>query len=411
MNSILFAAILAVSTVAPTQGVAAADGQVDNKPIQAKPLWTKESVDEMEIVRLSPDGVQIATCYEHGPVTIYNTMQPGPERLLGEGLAATEFSVGAMEFLQDSKWLVAFRESNELIAWDLTTGRQLDHFETGDVIALFTSIVCDEARLLLKPKFGNVGVWSIPDGRLIRAHPVEPRIQGASLGSDGERYFAWDSDGNITAWPYDPNRDSIVFRHQRPIKQLVQSKDARRILTCSFDRTTRLWDIESGEELLRIQTKHGAEGCLLTEDQKQIVTWEVGGVIRVYNVRDKSMSLAYRHGGSIHVCLLSNMQRRIISIGWDTPPKIWRYDDDASPIELQHKGVVAGATLTKDESRLLTWGEDGIVRMWSLPGGELLTAFEHGEEVTEAELRADDSRLLTVSAHAAKVWAVPGEEK
>jgi WD40 repeat protein len=88
-------------------------------------------------------------------------------------------------------------------------------------------------------------------------------------------------------WDAANGKESAVLKgHSDHVWSAAFSPDGRRIVTASFDGSTRVWNVENGEEIAVLK---GHEGSVLSAafspDEHRIVTASGDKTARIWNVR------------------------------------------------------------------------------------------------------------------------------
>jgi WD40 repeat protein len=145
------------------------------------------------------------------------------------------------------------------------------------------------------------------------------------------------------------------------------SPDASRIVTGSYDKTTKVWDANSGAELLTLK------------EQTEVVH-----------------SASFSPDGS-----------RIVTGNDDKTAKVWDARSGAQLLTLEgHTDKVWPASFSPDGSRIVTASLDNTAKVWdAIQGAELLTLKGRTDPLYSASFSPDGSRIVTGSGdHTAKVW-------
>jgi WD40 repeat protein len=162
------------------------------------------------------------------------------------------------------------------------------------------------------------------------------------------------------------------MRHAGPVTGALLTRDARRILSWSEDRTLRFWDAATGHQIGPAMTHRDAvRRALLTSDERRIISWDDRDM-RLWDANSGQQIGAAMEAGQwlFGGALLSKDEQRIISWAGDEL-RLW---DAATgrPIDFTMKGErkwIRGARLTEDGRRVITWGGE-TVQLWDVATGE-----------------------------------------
>jgi WD40 repeat protein/serine/threonine protein kinase len=237
-----------------------------------------------------PGGRRLATACRDGTVRVWD-IDTGKEVWKKTGKAAQVFDVA---YSPDGRWLASAGGSydplkpGEARLWDAETGEEIRTFVVPAADVFGVAVSPDGRWLAAGCSDGLVRTWDIrrpaskarelpghigqvervvflPDGRLASAG-------GAEVGS-----------GEVRIWDLSTGGGLDLRGHTGPVWGLASSRDGRRLVTGSQDRTIKLWDTATGEEVFTLRG-------------------HTGGAIRVAFSRDG---------------------RRIASVGWDRTVRVW----------------------------------------------------------------------------------------
>ena len=155
------------------------------------------------------------------------------------------------------------------------------------------------------------------------------------------------------------------------------TRDERRILSWSFDRTLRLWDAATGQQIgPAMRHDESVIGALLTQDEGRILSWSGDKTLRLWDAATaQQIAAAMRHDEPVIGALLTKDEGRILSWSYDKTLRLWdaATGQQAGPA-MRHEKAVMGALLTKDERRILSWSDDKTLRLWDAawPEGNLI---------------------------------------
>jgi serine/threonine protein kinase/WD40 repeat protein len=144
---------------------------------------------------------------------------------------------------------------------------------------------------------------------------------------------------------------------------LALSRDGRRAVSASEDKTLRLWDLETGQSRL-IRREDGALGAVaLSPDDRHA---------------------AYVCDTTIYLCDLETGDELMTFRG--------------------HELGIARIAFCGDGRRIVSCGSDKTIRVWDVETGKELRRLAHGEGVSDLAIFPDGRRVLATSGDASIVW-------
>jgi len=126
-----------------------------------------------------------------------------------------------------------------------------------------------------------------------------------------------------------------LYGHLSGVTQVAFSQDGQRVVTASYDGTTKIWDAYSGRELLTLNCAGPIDTVAISPDGKRIVTGQGSGDAKLWET--STGHLLFRLRG--------------------------------------HTTVVRSATFSPDGKRILTLSADGTGILWDTSTGRLSFSF------------------------------------
>jgi WD40 repeat protein len=324
-------------------------------------------------------------------------------------------SLSAVAFSPDNRTLAASNQEQEVVLWDLRTGRDLralrGHASPVSAVAYrrdgkaFASLGLD----------AKIKYWSIAAGRECRtladgnAFALSPDGKGVAVAENGGVKL------------FDPQtgaeRQTVFVEGGVPLA-LAFSPDGSQLAGAGFDNNVALWDAGTGQKLRTLvaptiqrvfSVVFSPDGKVLagagnTPDRtknQMIVLWDsaTGRVIRVLS----------GHAFAVHAIAFSPDGRLLASGGLDNAVKLW---DVVTGREVRtlagHADWVEAVAFSPDGRTLASGGLDHTVRLWDVPTGAARFVLSgHAEAVESVAFNPDGRTLLSGGDDAQiKLWDV-----
>jgi WD40 repeat protein len=272
-------------------------------------------------------------------------------------------------FSPDSRLLVTTYLDGNARLWEVETGKELTVLGGHGGLCGFGVFSPDGQRLaiLVNKPVGNGGtgtvhVWDVPSMKRLFALKEQPDVIGFVLFSpDGRRMFTTSpQDGVSFAWDaatgeqlkdvpgsrpaFSPNGQQMVVAradtavvidartfepllsltgHANLVWESAYSADGRRIVTASFDGSSRVWDTWTGACLAVLEQTSPAISASFSPDGRLVVTSENEGTVRLWDAVtfQKLAALESNDGFSREGCFAPD-GNRVITSGLE-PSHLW----------------------------------------------------------------------------------------
>ncbi|EDQ91010.1 uncharacterized protein MONBRDRAFT_15420, partial [Monosiga brevicollis MX1] len=193
-----------------------------------------------------------------------------------------------------------------------------------------------------------------------------------------------------------------IKAHPLPLTNIDVSKDGRRCVSASYDRTCILWDTTTGEELQVFEGHKNVVQAVIFNFPRcdHIISASFDRTARIHSVATGECRAVLKgHRGEI-LCVASDQQGDLVATGsLDHTVRLW---DFATGDELHtlagHTAEVVCVQFSADGVRLLSGSFDHTVILWNVATGRpVKTLLMHREAISRAELSFDGAWILSGS--------------
>lgn len=379
----------------------------------------------------------------------------GPNRLIWEiasgkteHVVSTDAGLTAVQVTADGKTLAgANGRSNQILLWDLKTGRQL------------ASLVGHEARvwslqflpvgqfLISGSEDGSIRIWNWQTGQEVArrnglkhlANHVLPSPDGRTAVSFGHWYQGAEPDPDKSdwsvhlwqlpesVWPESSGTAGEIRRfegHTGPVSCVALSPDGSQALTGSgdladkSDKTVRLWDVATGRQLqLFAGHTRAIRSVAFTADGRHALSGSWDGTVRLWELES---------GKELHRFEDPNVLINSISVSPDgkwmvSAGQVFRENGNRGSIrlwDLEQRSPVEGfgrqpfqifsVAFSPDSSSILTGSHDLKMRLWDVISQKELRPFVgHTHYVGDVRISPNGRQALSAGTDdTVRLWEV-----
>ena len=175
------------------------------------------------------------------------------------------------------------------------------------------------------PRTALASVVSQSDLRLMLVGHEQP-VQSASFSPDGAKVVTASFDGTTRLWDAVSGKDVAVLRDPGgTVSSAAFSPDGLRIVTASGDKTARVWDLASGQEIAVLRGhEKDVVSAAFSPDGSRVVTASADGTTRIWDaMMGKEIAVLRGHGDPKNSAAFSPDGKRIVTASEDTTARIW----------------------------------------------------------------------------------------
>ncbi|MBN1453090.1 MAG: hypothetical protein JW963_18895, partial [Anaerolineales bacterium] len=311
---------------------------------------------------------------------------------------------------------------SELILMDLEENRVVYRREVHDGALVALAFSLDGSVALSAGENGEILLWDVQDGSVIRQYEARPGIQDLAFtpvtaNEDAQTFVSAFEDGGLALWdiesgeilsvfgPDDPDTPDIEG-HTAAIHDIDFHPDGKQLVSASEDMTLILWDIDTGR-IIHHMEGHTAPvlSVKFVPDGSSIISGSEDVTIRQWDPITGSEITPFEApiAGSVD-CLEIMPDSQTVLACRQVDIRFWDLSRWTETYALKDglaadDGYIYSLDLSADGRRLIAGTSSGTVRVWNLEQTNELRRFETGETVLGTVDISDDGRTLFTGTH------------
>ncbi|MEG5016262.1 MULTISPECIES: serine/threonine-protein kinase [unclassified Microcoleus] len=284
-----------------------------------------DNVGSVNAIALSPDGQTLVSA-SFGTIRIWNVRTGRLVRTLNS--VHSKKSVKTVAVSPDSSILASGGDDNNVILWDLKTGRRM---------------------------------------RTIAAHKAA--VNEIAFSRDGQTLASGSDDKTVRLWNVRTgSRLRTLSGHAGGVNAIALSRDGKTLASGSQDKTVRLWNLGTGE-VRRIITGHGGpvNAVAFSPNGQIVASASTDNTIRLSNVQDGKRTRTFKgHSSWVRTIAFSPDSRTLISGGGDII--VWDLKTGKERSTLSgHSQFVSSVAISRDSKTFVSASPDRTIKIWRMP--------------------------------------------
>jgi len=210
--------------------------------------------DLIRSVRISPDARRALTASDDRSLILWDLETGEPiHKMHGHSNWISSIQVSP-----DFKRAISSSGDRDLVLWDLETGAILHRLTEHTDTVLSVQVSSDFTRAVSSSRDGSVIIWDLKTGKKIKKIKNSYDLNSLRVNADctkavsidGSRLIISNLKGNWGSF-FSSFAQKRLSGHTLEVTSVKVSKDFKRAITTSVDKTIILWDLESGKLLHR----------------------------------------------------------------------------------------------------------------------------------------------------------------
>jgi WD40 repeat protein/DNA-directed RNA polymerase subunit RPC12/RpoP len=376
-------------------------------------------------------------------------------------LAGHYGQVNAIALTPDGKTVVSASADNNLIIWDLASGRPL-HYLQGHSGQVYGVAVTPDGRSIISGSLDHtLRIWDLETGQEVRTlEGHSDTVNAVVVAPDGKTALSAGKDTTVRLWDLASGQCLRTLEgHRRGVKAVAVAPDGRTAVSAGADRTLIVWDLESGQALHTLEGHSlSVEAVALTPDGRTAVSGSADGTLIVWDLESgQAIRTLKGHERAVNAVAVTTDGRRAVSAGTDRAVIVWDLEsgqalrtfrehsdgafsialspdgetalsgggfrdpmirvwdltaDGAARQEAGHRSNVRALALTPDRKLLASAGADGSLICWDFASGEMLRSLKgHERSIRAVAITPDGESILSASRdHVLILWDLESGE-
>jgi len=347
--------------------------------------------DPVEAVAYSPDGKHVVTG-AGGEITVWDWMTGEALRKIGE--EKVDYTVRAIDFSPDMKYLYTGSEQNTAHMWDLGSGRLVRSFTGHKGFISSVDVSPDGKHLLTTSADDTAALWVVETGEQERdfygaGGSSAPDIIAAQYSPDGN-YIAF-AHRDKTASLFSVVSGSTTRTYEGHTDRLIDvawSPDSKRIATSSADNTVIIWEVSSQKALHTLTSEHDVFALDFSPDGRYVATAGEDDTTKLWDANSGRLVRTYKRGDDpVMEVGFSPDGKHLLTSHWDGAVVKWEVSS----------GKEVFSKRTPDNAHQVNFSPDGKYFATAWGSGKIWDAATN-TEIASLASTGDDNYVISTPA-------------
>jgi WD40 repeat protein len=320
-------------------------------------------------VAITPDGTLAVSAAEDDTLKVWD-LDAGHELCT---LRGHSHAVRAVALTADRKRAVSGSNDKTLKVWNLHSCSVLDTLN-GQAEFSDVALTADGGRAV-SASGNSLIVWDLAPGwkqHDLKAHGSE--VDVVAIAGNGTRAVSASKDETLRVWDCTTGQELHTLEGRWGILSLAVTTDGKRAVS-TFMNVVEVLDLETGKVLRTLEGHRSAVwGVAVTKDGKRVVSASYDKTLRVWDMETGQMLQTLEgHSAGVWGVAVTADARRAVSISFDKTFRLWDLETGRALRTVEgHCGWAYGFAVTSDGRRAVAVSEDKALRVWGLETGRVL---------------------------------------
>ena len=250
---------------------------------------------------------------------------------------------------------------------------------------------------------GGGGYWywqKSTNPRTLVGHSGE--VNTVAVSRDGKRIVSGSDDKTVKLWNLNEGKEIRSFKgHSDWVYAVAISPNGEIVVSGSKDKTVKVWNLKNGKELLNLKGHKGLiNSVAISADNQNIASGSYDNTIKIWNLKTGQLLRTLTgHSGPVLSVAFSPNNRTIVSSSVDKTVKVWDKNTGKELRSLQgHSSDINSVTLSPDGQLVASVSDDKSIKVWNVnTGRELRTFTGHTADINSVAFSPNGKILATGS--------------
>lgn len=269
-----------------------------------------------------------------------------------------------------------------------------------------------DGKSLAAAKSGEIGVWSIPELKLIHSIGQNRSSRTLIAWSPDSQYLATDGDGGvITVWKVQDGSLYNKLSGRSPyLESLVFSPDGTLLASAGSDSYIHLWQAKDGSYLKGLKAGEGGVNSISFSNDSKTLASVSGGTLSIWQLDTFTNIKKFQLKNYSSYSVAFSPNNALIAVGGGDG-KIGLWDIANNKLVREFKGSIFPVSFVNfsSDGQFITgsiWNHDSedyfitdkTIRIWSVKSGELVKSLNGHEKWIWCATFSPDGKYLASSA-------------
>ncbi|MEI7848645.1 MAG: PQQ-binding-like beta-propeller repeat protein, partial [Chloroflexota bacterium] len=320
----------------------------------------------------------------------------------------------------------AISGSGEVIVWDPQTGKEFYRVKAGTMVLA----VSPDGKIAAAAAGTDITVWDVETGKILQRKTQFTRFDkyndlrsisalvfspdGSKIASsEGKTSGVWITPrpasigGRILVWDPITGKDISSMQHGDEVPALAFSSDGKRLVSGSFDNTSRVWDVATGRPLSDFSFDSSVGAVAFGGKDDWIVSSSYDGTARVWDARtgEEINRLVTENDTNLETIAMSP-NGAFVAGGNSEGVWVWQIQgQELTKMEHGQALTISSVAYSLDGKMLVTASWDRKARTWDTKTGLLIASVTHENQIFMSVFSPDGKYAASADKGGqVKVW-------